>query len=82
MKRHRHHTNSFKSKHLVGTGLQLQNLAQNVLEEMNFSMLLIDQSCNILVKNVALFFPCTRCLPEAKVKIFELIALTKNLKTT
>lgn len=32
-------------------------------------------------KECGSFFPCTRCLPEAKVKSFEIIALTKILKT-
>jgi hypothetical protein len=41
-----------------------------------------DCSCNILVKNVAAFCPCLKSLPEAKVKRFRLIALTKEIKST
>jgi len=33
----------------------------------------------ILMKNVAIFFPCFKSLPEAKVKIFRLVALTKEV---
>ena len=36
----------------------------------NFSMLPKDCTCDILVKNVATFYPCLKSLPEAKVKIF------------
>ena len=35
--------------------------------------------CGILVKNVAAFCPCLKSLPEAKVKRFVLIALTKEV---
>jgi hypothetical protein len=34
---------------------------------------------NILVKNVAAFSHCPKSLPEAKVKEFRLIALTKEV---
>ena len=34
---------------------------------------------DILVKNVAGFCPCLKSLPEAKVKRFQLIALTKEI---
>ena len=38
-----------------------------------------DCFCDILVKNVAAFCPCLKSLPEAKVKNFILIALTKEV---
>ena len=37
-----------------------------------------DHSCDILVKNVAAFFPCSNSILEAKVKIFRLITLAKK----
>ena len=51
---------------------------QEVSVEKNFSMWPRDCSCDILVKNVTAFCPCLKCLPEAKVKRFQLIALTKE----
>ena len=39
--------------------------AQKVSEK-NFSMLSRDHSYDILVKNVAAFCSCPKCLPEAK----------------
>ena len=56
----------------------LGRLAQDISEE-NFSMLPRDSSSDILVKNVAAFCPCPKSLPEAKVKRFRLIALTKKV---
>ena len=54
-------------------------LCQEVSEETNFSTLSRDHSlCDILVKNVATFSPCLKCLPEAKEKRFRLIALAKE----
>ena len=38
-----------------------------------------DLSYDVLVKNVAAFCPCPKSLPEAKVKRFRLIALTKEV---
>ena len=37
------------------------------------------ESSDVLVKNVAAFCPCLKSLPEAKVKRFRLIALTKEV---
>ena len=54
-------------------------LVQEISEEKNFSMWPRDCSCDILVKNVAAFCPCLKSLPEAKVKRFILIALTKEV---
>ena len=54
-------------------------LAQGVSEEKSFSMWPTDCSCNILIKNVAAFWLCSKSLPEAKVKRFRLIALTKEV---
>ena len=45
----------------------------------NLSVLPKDHSCDILVKNVTVFCPCLKSLPEAKVKRFRLIALTKEV---
>ena len=53
-------------------------LAQEVSEK-NFSMLPGDRSCDILVKNMVTFCPHLKSLPEAKVKRFRLIALTKEI---
>ena len=52
-------------------------LAQKVSEE-NFSMLPVELSCDILIKNVASFCPCRKSLSEAEVKRFRLIALIKK----
>jgi hypothetical protein len=38
-----------------------------------------DHSCDILEKNVAAFCPCLKSLPEAKMKRFRLILLTKEI---
>ena len=48
-------------------------------EEKNFIMWPRDCSCGSLVKNVAALCPCLKSLPEAKVKNFILIALTKKV---
>jgi len=53
-------------------------LAQEVSEEKNFSMLPRNHSCDILVKNVFAFCPCSKSLPEAKVKRFRLFPLSKK----
>jgi hypothetical protein len=45
----------------------------------NISMLPRDYSCDILVKNVAASCSYPKGLPEAKVKIFRLIALAKEI---
>jgi hypothetical protein len=50
-------------------------MAQKVSVEDKFSMWSKDCFCDILVKNVAAFCLCLKRLPEAKVKIFMLIAL-------
>ena len=42
-------------------------------------MLPRDHSCDILVKKVAAFCPCTKILPEAKVKSFGLIPLAEEI---
>ena len=57
------------------------NCADQVQEvsEKNFSMRLRGCFCGILVKNVAALCPCLKSLPEAKVKRFILIALTKEV---
>jgi hypothetical protein len=45
----------------------------------NYNIWPSDWFCGILVKNVAVFCPCLKSLPEAKVKGFILIALTKEV---
>lgn len=50
-----------------------------VSEEKNFSMWPRDCYCKILKKNVSAFCHCPNSLPEAKVKRFRLIALTKEV---
>ena len=55
-----------------------QSLAQEVSEK-KFSMLPRDYSCDILVKNGDAFSPCLKSMPEAKVKRFRLIILTKEV---
>ena len=47
--------------------------------EKNFSMWPRDCFCGILMKNVAAFCPCSKSVPEAKVKRIRLIALTKEV---
>ena len=63
----------------VEDGLNCADLAQDVSEEKNFSMLPRDCSSYIVKKNVTAFCPCLKSLPEAKVKRFRLIALTKEV---
>jgi hypothetical protein len=53
-------------------------LAQKVSEE-NFSMLPVELSCDILIKNVAVFCPCLKSLSEYWVKRFRLVALAKEV---
>jgi hypothetical protein len=45
----------------------------------NFNMCPRDCFCGILVKNVAVFCCCLKNLPEAKIKRFILIILTKEV---
>ena len=59
--------------------LNCAELAQKVSVKKNFSMWPRDCFCGILVKNVSAFCPCLKSLPEAKVKRFILIALTKEV---
>ena len=53
-------------------------LAQ-VASEKNFGMLPRDSSSDVLVTDVTAFGPCSRSLPEAKVKIFRLISLAREV---
>ena len=59
--------------------LNCGSLAHEVSEEKNFSMLPRDCSCDILVKNVVAFCPCTKSLLKTMTKRFRLIALTKEI---
>jgi hypothetical protein len=59
--------------------LNCADLTQESLVEQNFRMWPRDSFCIILVKNVAVFCLCLKSLPEAKVKGFILIALTKEV---
>ena len=61
------------------SNLNCADLAQEVSVEKNFSVWHRDCYCGILVKSVATFCPCMKSLPEAKVKRFILIALTKEV---
>jgi hypothetical protein len=58
--------------------LNCADLAQKVSVE-NFNMWPRDCFYGILMKNMAGFCPCLKSLPEAKVKRFILIALTKEV---
>jgi hypothetical protein len=58
--------------------LNWADLAQEHSVE-NFSMWPRHCFCDILLKNVAAFCPCLKTPPEAKVKRFILIALTKEI---
>jgi hypothetical protein len=59
--------------------LNTRDLAQEIAEEKSFNMFSSDHSWDILVRNVTAFCPCPKSLPEAKVKIFKLITLAKEL---
>jgi hypothetical protein len=59
--------------------LNCGSLAPEVSKEKNFNIWPRDCSCGILVKNVAVYCPCMKSLPEAKVKRFIFIALTKEV---
>lgn len=48
--------------------LNCRAIVQEVSKEKNISMRPRDNSCNILVKNMATFFPCGKNLPEAKLR--------------
>ena len=61
------------------SNLNLADLAQGVSEEKNFSMQPRGCFSGILVKNLAAFCPCLKSLPEAKVKGFMLVTLTKEV---
>ena len=54
-------------------------LGQEVSKEKNVSVWSRDYFCGVLLKNMAAFCPCPKSLPEAKVKRFRLIALTKEV---
>ena len=64
---------------VADSNLNCEELAQDVSMERYFRMWPKDCFCGILVKNVAAFCPCLKSLPEAKVKRFILIALTKEV---
>ena len=59
--------------------LNCADLSQEVLVEKNFSMWPRKCFCSILVKNLDVFYPCLKSLPEAKVKRLRLTALTKEV---
>ena len=73
------------SKNMEDSGtegdLNCGRLAHEVSEEKNFSMLPKDCSCDILVKNVVAFCPCSKSLLKAKMTRFRLIALTIRKKS-
>jgi hypothetical protein len=54
-------------------------LVKEFLEGKYFNLFPSDQSCNILVKNMAAFCHYLRSLPDAKVKKFRLTALSKEI---
>ena len=58
------HTNRNTEENSAKSHLKCRGLAQEVSEEKNFSMLLRDCSCNILVKNVTAYCPCLKSPPE------------------
>ena len=58
--------------------MNYKDLDQKVSVEKNFSMWSRVCFCGILVKNVATFCTCLKSLPQARVKRFILIALTKE----
>ena len=62
---------------MLGVIYELLGPGSRVLE--NVSMWPRDQSCDILVKNVAVFCSCMESLPETKVKSFGLILLTEEI---
>ena len=53
--------------------------AQEVSEEKNINMWPRDHSCDILMKRVAAFCPCTKSVPESKGKDFGLIPLAEEI---
>jgi hypothetical protein len=59
--------------------LNCADLAQEVSMGKNFSTWPRDCFCSVLVKNIAVFCPCLKNLPEAKVKRLRLITLTKEV---
>jgi hypothetical protein len=63
------------------SNLNCADQAQEVSEK-NFSTWPKACFCGILAKNVAAFCPCLKSLPEAKMKRFILIALTKEVSKT
>ena len=54
-------------------------MVKELLEGKHFNMLPSDQSCNILLNNMAAFYHYLRCLTDAKVKKFRLTALSKEI---
>ena len=50
-----------------------------VSEEKNVSMWPRDHFCDMLVKNAAVFCPCLKSLPDAKLKNFHLMLLAEEL---
>jgi hypothetical protein len=58
--------------------LNCVGMAQEVSEK-NFSMWPRVCPCKVLVSNIAAFCPSLNSLPEAKVKSFRLIVLTKEI---
>jgi hypothetical protein len=73
-----HHPSRNTEDFVAKSHLNSADLAQEVSEEKNFSMW-HRQFLWILVKNVAAFYPFLKRFPNAKVKRFTLIALTKEV---
>lgn len=55
------------------------DLAEVVSMEKNISMWPRDYFCKIMLKNMAVFLPLPKSLPEAEVKIVRSIALIKEV---
>jgi hypothetical protein len=76
------HTSRNMEEFVSGSNLNCIDLAQEISKEKTFSMWHKDCFCGILVENVAIFCPCMKSLPEAKVKrlgVIALIVLTKEV---
>jgi hypothetical protein len=63
---------------VIESDLNYVDLAQEVSVK-NFNIWPRDCFCGISVKNMAIFYPCLKSLPKAKVKTLRLIALTKEV---
>ena len=73
------HTGKGMEESVAETDLNCGGLARDTSKEKHLSMHPRDPSCDIFVKNVAVFCLCLNILPEVKLQIFGLTAFAGEI---